>query len=163
MMKPVSIPVLMAVTAFASAAWAQSPPLSDAQFVQTASVGNTFEVEEAKLALDRSSDARLKTFAQKMITDHGAAEKALQDVAGKAGIKADMTLDKPHQAMLDNLRTFNGTDFDKIYTADQIAAHAEAVALLSDYKQNGQTRALQSWGGDTLPVVKQHRAMIDAM
>ncbi len=131
--------------------------------MQKASVGDTFEVEEAKLALDRSTDARLKSFAQKMIADHGAAEKALQDVAGKAGIKADVTLDKPHQAMLDNLKTFNGTDFDKIYMADQIAAHAETVDLLSDYKQNDQTRALQSWVDDTLPVVKQHQALIDAM
>ncbi len=39
-------------------AFAQSPPPSDQDFVAKVSVGNTFEVEEAKLALDRATDTR---------------------------------------------------------------------------------------------------------
>ena len=107
-------------------------------------------MEEAKLALDKATDARLKGFAQKMIADHGDAMKKLEDASGKVGEKASMMLDKPHQAMLDNLKTFSGTDFDKIYIADQVAAHAETVALLSDYKQNGKNGDLMSWTKDVL-------------
>ena len=65
--------------------------------------------------------------------------------------------------MLDNLKSFNGTDFDKVYTADQIASHAETVALLSDYKQNGRNADLKSWTDDTLPKVKDHQAAINTM
>ena len=47
--------------------------------------------------------------------------------------------------------------------ADQVAAHAETVALLSDYEQNGKNGDLTSWGKDALPVVKGHQADINAM
>ena len=146
-----------------SGAWAQSPPLSDADFVMHASVGNTFEIEESKLALDRATDPRIKAFAKKMISDHTTAEKSLEEAAGKDKLKTEPMLDKAHQAMLDNLKTFSGTDFDKIYTADQVASHAETVALLSDYKQNGKNGDLLSWTKEALPVVKSHQADINAM
>ena len=148
-----------------SAAAAEAPPsASDADLVAKAAVGNTFEVEEAKLAATEATDPRLKDFAQKMIADHGDAEKKLEDVAGKAGQqKPSMKLDETHQAMLDNLKTFKGQDFDKIYTADQVQAHVETVALLSDYKQNGKTSELKSWVNESLPIVKGHLASIDAM
>ena len=74
-----------------------------------------------------------------------------------------MMLDKPHQAMVDNLQTLSGADFDKIYVADQVAAHAEAANLLADYKQNGSKGQLKTWAEKTLPVVKEHQAMINAM
>lgn len=147
----------------ATLTWAQAPSSGDAEFVAKASVGNTFEIEEAKLAMERASDPRLKTFATNMVNDHGDAMKKLMDAAAKAGQKSEMKLDAPHQAMLDNLKAFNSADFDKIYTADQVASHAETVALLSDYIQNGQNAELKSWAKETLPVVKGHRASINAM
>lgn len=152
-----------AALALSTAAFAQSPAISDADFVMHASVGNTFEMEEAKLALERATDPRIKDYAQRMMTDHGDAMKKLGDAASKANLKSEMTLDKPHQDMVDNLKTFSGTDFDKVYIADQIAAHAETVALLSDYQQNGKTSGLKSWTSDALPVVKAHQAAINAM
>ena len=142
---------------------AQTPSAGDAEFVMKAAAGNTFEIEEAKLAVDRAADPRLKRFAQNMMRDHGNALKKLSDAAAKAGQKASMTLDPPHQSMLDNLRTFNGADFDRIYLADQVAAHAETVALLSDYQQNGRNSGLKSWAKQSLPIVKGHRAAIHAM
>ena len=143
--------------------WAQTPSVTDAEFVMKASVGNTFEMEEAKIAVERATDPRLKAYAQKMLADHGDAMKKLSDASAKANAKAEMTLDKPHQMMVDNLKQFNGTDFDKIYMADQIASHAETVALLSDYKQNGQNSDLKSWANEALPIVKGHFADINAM
>lgn len=155
---------LAAIAAVVStAALAQAPSAPDGEFVTKASVGNAFEVEEAKLAVERATDPKVKQFAQKMLDDHGDAMKKLMDAAGKAGQKSEMMLDPPHQAMLDNLKTFNGAEFDKIYKADQIMAHAETVALLSDYNQSGQNSDLKSWAKQALPVVKGHRAAIDSM
>ncbi len=162
-MKNALLVATLACALVSAPSFAQAPSVSDQDFVAKASVGNTFEMEEAKLALDKATDTRLKSFAQKMIADHGDAMKKLEDASGKAGSKASMMLDKPHQAMLDNLKTFSGTDFDTIYIADQVAAHAETVSLLSDYKQNGKNGDLLSWTKDALPIVKGHQADINAM
>ena len=152
-----------ALVLLTSGAWAQSPPLSNADFVMHASVGNTFEIEESKLALDRATDPRIKAFAKKMISDHTTAEKNLQEAAGKDKLKTEPMLDKAHQAMVDNLKSFTGTDFDKIYMADQIASHVETMALVSDYKVNGKEAALKGWADKTLPVVKEHLVMSEAI
>lgn len=154
---------LAAILIAAVPAQAQTPSVATPDFVAKASVGNTFEIEESKLAVQHATDARLKRFAEKMIADHEDAEKKLRTAAGKAGDKTEMMLDKPHQAMLDNLKTFTGTDFDKVYMADQVAAHDETVNLLSDYKQNGDNKDLKAWAEKALPIVKEHREMIDAM
>lgn len=153
----------LALALISTVVCAQTPSAPDAEFVAKASVGNTFEMEEAKLAVERATDPRIKAYAQKMLADHGDAMRKLQDAAGKAGAKSEMVLDKPHQATLNNLKGFSGTDFDKIYVADQTASHAETVALLSDYKQNGQNASLKSWTNDALPIVKGHFADINAM
>ena len=161
-MKLITIGAAVVLTIVTTQVWAEMPSVSDSEFVAKASVGNTFEVAESQLALKSATYPRLKHFAEKMIVDHEAAEKQLQAAAGKTG-QAVMMLDKPHQAMVDNLKTLSGTDFDKIYMADQIAAHAEAANLLADYKQNASNGELKSWAEKTLPVVKEHQAMIDAM
>ena len=155
--------IAAALVALTSAAWAQSPPVSDADFVMKASVGNTLEIEESKLALDRATDPRIKSYAQHMISDHTEAEQKLQQAAGREKLKTEPMLDKVHQGMLDNLKTFNGVDFDKIYVADQIAAHVETMALLSDYKTNGKEAALKGWTDKTLPGVKEHLRSIQAL
>ena len=65
----------MAFALVSATAFEQAPSASDQEFVAKPSVGNTFEMDAAKLALDKATDARLKSFAQKMIADHGDAMK----------------------------------------------------------------------------------------
>ena len=43
---------------------------TDKTFVPKAAMGNEFEIEAARLATTLSMDAQVKTYAQKMITDH---------------------------------------------------------------------------------------------
>lgn len=155
--------VMAVFLAAGSGALAQTPSVNDDEFLAKAAVGNTFEIEESKLALEKADDAKVKQFAQQMIADHQDALKKLQDAAGDNKSKVEMKLDQPHQAKLDNLKTFSGRDFDKVYIADQIASHNETVSLLSDYDANGQNDDLGDWVDDALPVVKHHKMMIDAM
>lgn len=139
-MRNLLLPAALLTLSMSAATAAAPASESDSDLVSKASVGNTFEVEEAKLAVDQATDPRLKDYARKMIADHTDAERKLQDAAGKTGMpKPEMNLDATHQAMLDNLKTFKGQDFDKIYVADQIQSHVETVSLLLDYKQNGTT------------------------
>ncbi len=162
-MKYQMIGFVLAAALSVAPALADSPSVADAAFVTKASVGDLFEQEEAKLALAKATNPRLKTFAQDMINQHADAQNKLNAAAAKAGDQPASMLDPIHQAMLDNLKSFIGTDFDKIYLADQLQAHVETVALLSDYQQNGQNSELRSWTKMALPIVKGHLAAIDGL
>jgi len=181
-MKPATLAMLLAAACLATGAITQkgamaqkvmaqkveppapiAPSSSDVEFAMRAMIGNTFEMQEGELALKQASDPKVKEFAQRMIADHGDAQKSLMDTIGRSGRSSALRLDEQHQAMLDNLKTFSGKDFDKIYIADQQAAHAETLALLLDYEQNGQNLDLKSWTKKVLPTVRMHLGQINAM
>ncbi|MDQ0472959.1 DUF4142 domain-containing protein [Labrys wisconsinensis] len=146
-----STAVLFALT---PAAWAQD--VSPADFAGKASVGNAFEVQEAKLAVKQSKDGKVKSFARMMVKDHTAAEKKLEAAAKASGAPVGTALDADHQAKLDALNGKTGADFDKAYMADQIQAHTEAADLLAGYSQSGGAPKLKAWAKATLPTVKMH-------
>ena len=128
-----------------------------------ASVGNTFEVEESKLALKQAASPKVKGFAKMMIMDHTMAEKKLMTAGKDAGSPVEMKLDDPHQAMLTALQGKTGADFDKAYVADQVQAHQDAAALLGDYEKSGDNAKLKTWAKMTLPKVEMHLKKVQAM
>ena len=152
----------VAFAALASSAQAQSP-ISAAEFATKASVGNTFEVEESKLALQSASSPKIKAFAKMMIKDHTMAEKKLAAAAKTSGATVEMKLDDPHQAMVTALQGKSGADFDKAYTADQVQAHQETATLLTNYKASGDDAKLKAWATKTLPTVEMHAKKIGAI
>ena len=161
-MRTAIIAGVVSLAALASPAFAQDAP-SAPDFAMKASVGNTFEVTESKLALKQSSSPKVKAFARKMISDHGMAEKKLAVAAKGSGTKVEMMLDDPHQAMVTALQSKTGSDFDKAYLADQIQAHQETAALLTAYKDGGTDAKLKGWATKTLPTVDMHLKLVEAM
>ena len=135
---------------------------STATFVQQAVVGNLFEVESSKLALDRSQNATVKTFAKSMVDDHSAAGVKLADAVDQAKLaRPPLKLDARHQAILDDLAAKKGADFDQLYVEAQHKAHVEAVALFESYAATGEDARLKALAGELLPKLKDHLARID--
>ena len=132
-------------------------------FATKASVSNTFEIEEAKLALKQATEPKLKAFARQMIHDHTMAEKKLSAAAKGSGGTVEMKLDDPHQAMVTALQGKTGSDFDKAYVADQVQSHQDAASLLQSYEKSGDNAKLKTWAKATLPKVEMHLRKVQAM
>lgn len=132
-------------------------------FVQDAGTGNQFEMTEAQIALEKSSDPAVLHFADTMLQDHHKAEQALERAAAPSGVITHFMFDAPTQAKIDALRDLSGPAFDQAYWADQQAAHADAVAALGSYMTTGTDPALRAYARETLPVVRQHQQMLAAM
>jgi putative membrane protein len=88
---------------------------AELDFVTRASNTNLFAIEESRLALDRSADPKVKTFARRLGEDHRKAEAELQTAAKGSGATVPTTLDHEHQTRLKALRGKSGTDFEKAY------------------------------------------------
>jgi putative membrane protein len=58
----------------------------DSSFINEAAEGGMKEVELGKLAQKRAMDSNVKAFAQRMVTDHGKANKELMSLAKSKGI-----------------------------------------------------------------------------
>jgi putative membrane protein len=127
---------------------------AELDFVTRASNSNLFAIEESRLAIDRTGDPKVKTFARRMVEDHGSAEAELQAAASGSGVAVPTTLDEEHQARLTELRGRSGTDFDKAYAADQGENHSNALTLYGDYMLWGEYEKLHALAIKMIPITE---------
>ena len=67
------------------------------------------------------------------------------------------------QSKLDDLAKLKGADFDKAYIDNQVSAHEDALSLMKNYADNGDTPSLKAAAGEIAPVVQKHLDMAKAL
>ncbi|WP_304175224.1 DUF4142 domain-containing protein [Phenylobacterium aquaticum] len=130
-------------------------------FVDKAGNSDLFEIEASKIALTRSTNPQVKTFAKQMIEAHTTSSAAL----GKAITESGQTLTLP-PAMNDDmagkisdLNKADAKDFDKTYVDGQVDAHQAALNLLQRYAEDGDVPAIKAFAATTAPKVQKHLDM----
>ena len=132
-------------------------------YVEKAAIGDMFEIEASKIALERSKVQPVKDFAQMMIDAHTATSTEMGGLASTAGVMAPTALDNDHSAKLDELRNASLQDFDDKYIDQQTATHSAALDLHKDYANNGKDAALQAFAAKTAPAVDAHLVAVKAL
>ena len=120
-------------------------------------IANMAEVDTGKLALSKSQNAEVKTFAQQMIDDHGKALSELQTLAQQKGVTLPTELDAKHKAMAAKLEKLSGEAFDKQYM--QMAGlkdHKATHAKLEKISKNAKDADVKAAARKTIPIVEQH-------
>ena len=136
---------------------------ADAEFVQKASGAGLAEVELSKLALDKSKDVNVRQFAQLMVDDHGKANVELMRTANKKSDATASALPADAQKNFDDLKTLEGTSFDRKYVAVMVKDHKDAVSLFEKEAKNGKDADYQRFASETLPHLKHHLDMIQVI
>ncbi|MEO8257677.1 MAG: DUF4142 domain-containing protein [Acidobacteriota bacterium] len=130
--------------------------------VQTAKSGMA-EVELGKLASEKASSAKVKAFAQRMVTDHGKAGDELKALAATKQIVLPAMPDPEHKAMHDRLAQLSGAEFDRAYVREMVAGHRKAVDSFTMESTSGKDNDLKAWAMKTLPTVREHLRMIEEL
>jgi putative membrane protein len=127
-------------------------------FAAKAADSDLFEVEAAKLAAKRSTNAEVKKFAAMMETAHTKSTASLKAAiaASGAAITLPTALSADAQEDLDDLTKADDKDFDKKYADSQVDAHQAALNLLQRYAQDGDTPAIKAFAAATAPTVQEH-------
>ena len=138
-------------------------------FVTNLAIGNMYELEAAKIAAAKSTNADVKALAAMITKDHTAAGEKLMAAAPAAApdVAVPTALDERHQGLIDNLNAATADDFDKVYLDQQVAAHNEALTLLNGFKDNSDAPTLAALAGELVAPVTMHRdrarTLADAM
>jgi len=138
-------------------------------FVTGLATGNMYELESAKVAAAKSTNADVKALAAMITKDHTAAGEKLMAAAPAAApdVTIPTTLDERRKGLIDNLNAATPGDFDKVYLGQQVAAHNETLTLLNGFSGNTDAPALSSLAQELIPTVTAHRdraqALLDAM
>ena len=143
-------------TAFA--AEAEGTPPAPSVFVKKAALAGMTEVEAGKVALVKSQDPDIRSFAQRMVSDHGKANAELESLAKAKGIMAPKQLDAEHQAMLDTLEAKSGEDFDQAYAKHMNMDHSKALTLFESASKSTDPD-FASFAKKTLPTLEEHKRL----
>lgn len=127
-------------------------------FVEQAAQTSLVEIEASRLALARSQDPGIRTFAQRMIRDHGKTHAELVKLAGANGLSAPTQLDAEHQAALDDISASRAEEFDRHYAEHMNMGHTRALALF-EAATNSPDAAIAGFAKKTLPTLREHKAL----
>jgi putative membrane protein len=131
----------------------------DKEFVSDAGMDGLCEVQAGNLALQKASSADVKSFAQRMVTDHGTANTELGQLATTKGLALPTELGGDAKGMYDHLNGLSGAEFDKSYMQHMVEGHNKDVAEFEKISTTGGDSDLKAWAGAKLPTLQQHQQM----
>ena len=103
---------------------------SDADFVRDVAIKNLAGIELSRMALEKATNPQIKTFAQIMIADHGAAFDKLKNTVSGQPIEWPVEPDEKHRKTAGDLVKLQGADFDRDYLKEMIEGHQDLTAKL---------------------------------
>ncbi len=149
-------------TAVGTAAAVTGPVSTDA-FVANAAISDMYEIQAGQIAQTKGQTAAVKAFGKQMVTDHTALSNAMKPLVIAAGKTAPTGLDERRKGLIDNLNAAAPADFDKVYIAQQDAAHNEALTLMQSYADHGDDAGLKAGAIKALPKIKAHLAHVQGL
>jgi putative membrane protein len=129
---------------------------ADRKFVEDAAGGGMAEVALGKLAEQKASNAQVRQFGSRMVTDHGKANDELKGLASAKGVQLPAAMPKKHQEEADKLGKLSGADFDKAYMKHMVDDHKTDVSKFEKQAKSGSDADLKAWAGKTLPTLQDH-------
>jgi putative membrane protein len=129
---------------------------ADLTFLKQAALGGRAEVETANMAEQRALSADVKTFAKRMLSDHGKANEELMPLAKSNALSLPRELDKDHVVMRNELSSLRGDAFDRAYLRAQIMDHQKTAQLLEYEIGAGQNAKVIAFAQNQLPTVLDH-------
>ena len=133
-------------------------------FASQAAVIGKAEIELGQIALKNTQDANVRTYAERMVKDHSAADKKLKAIAAKQNLQLPQSLDPEHESLKTKLQGLKGEDFDRAYAQAMAKGHDKAVALFESASQQPQMPDdLKQFAASTLPTLEQHKEMAHSL
>ncbi len=114
------------------------------------------EITTSQMAMQRSSNPRIKQAAQMIIGQHIDLMDRDQTAANMVGLQLP---DKPSPDMqqgIDRMQTENGQQFEDDYTNTLRQAHGEALVLLSKVRANTQNSVTRQFSDVASQFIKMH-------
>jgi putative membrane protein len=153
-----------AATQFASAQTSAALNKTDTSRLVAIAQANIAEVEAGKLAVEKSSNADVKQFAQTMIDDHGKGLEETKKVADAKKVSLPTEPDAAHKKMAADLKKLSGAAFDKAYVSKAgVADHTKVLAALKDDIANASDADVKALASKLEPTVAHHKDMAEKL
>ena len=136
---------------------------SPSAFVEQASGSNLVAIVSSELALRKSQDPAIRSFAETMVSYHKTAQRQLKTSAGADNVDFLPFLNSDQEAEINALNNAAGNQFDQTYLDLQLVAQQRAVGLLGAYAANGPDGNLKVYAQALYPKVRTDLAKVQEL
>lgn len=137
----------------AMAVYAHADDATD--FVEEASAKSISIIETGKLALEKSSNAEVRTFAQQLIDDHTKANQKLASIASEKRLKVADNAELLNRVKASMLRVRTDASFDSSYAQNQVTTHEQTIEVFEKGTRLSDPE-LKAYAEKKLPHLQKH-------
>ena len=119
-------------------------------------MSNLTEIQTSQLALQKSSNQSVRTYAQQMITEHTRAQAELNAIAAAKGVRLTNKPGADQRLQYNRLTTLSGAQFDAAYKNVQVGGHQMTLDLIETYRTVAKDRQAAAYAAKIQPVVARH-------
>ena len=130
--------------------------VADSTFLDKAYNIGTFEIKIAKLAQQKSQNAKVKELAGMMIQDHTAMGADVTALMKSKNYDRPTDLPSDLKDKWNELSKLSGKDFDKKYAEINVNGHKEALDLFKGVSMHSKDNDVKKLATDALPKLQMH-------
>jgi putative membrane protein len=131
---------------------------ADSSFVREANAGNVLEVRLGNLAEGKATNAEVKQFAQRMVSDHTRMEKQWSALAASNGLPP-VTLDQAQEQDVTRLEKLSGAEFDRAYMTTMIQDHQHDADAFRSRGLSAHSAEVRQLAASELTTIQQHLSL----
>ena len=135
---------------------------TDEIFVTKAVQAGLAEVADGRLAAANGSKSAIRTFGQRMVTDHTKANELLASIARADSLIVPAMSNASDRAILAKHKKLSGGAFDSAYVNGQVTEHQQTLDLFTIEVAQGSNPRLLAFAKETLPTIQMHLKMFEA-
>lgn len=159
--RPTTSPSTSTTSTSSSASTAST---QDKDWINQAAMDNHQEIIMARLGEQKASNAGVKSFAQKLATDHTKALSELETVARGKSVTipsqytSTSTTSSTATQNADERRLsgLSGAEFDRAFVKQMVDDHQKAISAFEREEKATQDSAIRNYINTTLPTLRSH-------
>lgn len=127
----------------------------DRRFIEKAAKNGMAESRIARLAVSRSSDPRVRSYAQQIVSDHEKVNAELNQLAARKGVS--LASDDENDRLFKRLSDKNGSDFDERFVGHMADEHEDDIELFEKASRKSDDPEIAAFASKQLSVLQEHR------
>ena len=143
------------------------PPISrdralpTTSYVATAASIDLYDIRAGEMAMQRSSNPRLRDYAARLVEDHRGTAAQLSFAGRRLNLLPSAVFAPPHQALIDALATAG--DFDTMFIRQQTDVHRDSQRMHAAYAARGDSQTLRPVAANAAQVEARHLAALRSL
>lgn len=135
----------------------------DAEFLLDALRSSKAEMQMGELAQQRSKNAAVQQFGEKLRADHAKAADEIETLLEPLNMNVPAEPSTEQQSHYAALAKLSGEEFDRAFVPLMVASHREAIAKYEAQTHANPNRQVSDLATKLLPVLREHLATAESL